>query len=601
MTTLRDPERWAAVQRAFDEALALPPDAREHFVQQLTDDTLRTEVTRLLAAHDTSGPLDRLLAEMHPERDTQPEPVRVGVWRIESLIARGGMGSVYRAERADGQYAQRAALKLLRRDVADPDLRRRFMSERRILARIDHPGIARILDGGVTPEGRPWFALEYVEGLPIDAWCEQHALGVRERLELFREVCAAVQHAHAHLVVHRDIKPANILVTQEGRAKLLDFGIARLLDRDAFPEDAGTTRTGGVLLTPAHASPEQLRGEAVNTASDVFQLGILLFELLTGRLPRRHHGPESTGETIGERPSHVATAALRAAIDDDLDTIVQAATRTEPARRYASVDRLSEDVQRWLDGRPISARPDTFRYRAGRFVRRNRAGVTLAAALVVSLMIGGFVAIMQGRRVEQERDRARQVIALLAGLLEPPVASATANPAVSAADATTPADFGTRVIAATTATGDTAMLQDIAGDVFEGSIVLRRAVLARAAARGARILWVDDNPSSNSSEIMLFRSLGADVHTVLSTTDAMRVLQTDRWDVVLSDMSRAGVGAAGIELLTWIRQQSSHTPVIFYVGVADPTRDRPMGSFGLTNRADELIHLVLDVLERRRL
>jgi eukaryotic-like serine/threonine-protein kinase len=414
-------ERWQRVHGVFEDALDIAASERAAFVNDRCGDdvALRAEVMRLLAAHHTAGPLDRLLAELHPQDDVQPDPEQIGVWRIVGLIGRGGMGAVYRAERADGQYEQRAALKLLRRDVIDPDVRRRFFDERRILARIEHPGIARILDGGVTPEGRPWFALEYVEGLRIDRWCEQHGLPLRARLALFREVCAAAQHAHAHLIVHRDIKPANVLVTADGHARLLDFGIAKLLDTEAFPDAAESTVAGHVLLTPTHASPEQLRGEQVGTASDVFQLGLLLFELLTGRMPRR---VESTGVdvSLAERPSAVAPEPLRRGIDRDLDTIVLAATRAEPQRRYASADQFSEDVQRWLDGLPIRARPDSFPYRAGRFVRRHRVAVPLVGTFAVLLVAFASFTTVQAHRLERERDRARQVVSFLTELFERP-------------------------------------------------------------------------------------------------------------------------------------------------------------------------------------
>ncbi len=594
------PERWQQVQQVFEKALALSQPERDEFVTSrlAADADLRAEVLRLLESHAELGPLDRLTAEMDAAAasDDPFEPVRVGAWRIDALIGRGGMGSVYRAERADGHYAQRAALKLLRRDVADPDLRRRFLIERRILARIEHSGIARILDGGVTDEGRPWFAMEYVEGRPIDAWCDENKLGVRARLALFREVCAAVQHAHAHLVVHRDIKPANILVTRDGHAKLLDFGIARLLDPQAFPEEAGGTRTGALLLTPGHASPEQLRGEAVGTASDVFQLGVLLFVMLTGRVPRRHEGMGATGEVVGERPSDVARAPLRREIDGDLDTIVLAATRTDPGRRYASVDRLAEDVQRWLDGLPIRARRDTFGYRAGRFVRRHRAGVSLVAALMIGLITFAAVAFVQASRLEHERDRARRVITFLADLFEP-------HHPGTASGALLPAQqlIGLETSAADLTDADIdAELREIAGRLFAGSSAIRRAQMARAAAVGARILWVDDNPESNRYEIMLFTSLGAEVVTSTSTGEAVELLRAESWDLVLSDMSRDGRGDEGLRLLEWIRSQAVQVPLVFYVMARETDRDRPLGSFGITNQPDELIHLVFDVLERRR-
>jgi eukaryotic-like serine/threonine-protein kinase len=594
------PDRWARVQAAFEAALDRPVAEWSGLVDAAFPDDadLRFEVHRLLRAHAATGPLDRLATKLHETTPSPPphHPVRIGVWRIEALIGRGGMGSVYMAERADGQYAQRAALKLLRQDVADPDLRRRFLAERRILARIEHPGIARILDGGMTEEGRPWFAMEYVEGLPIDVWCDSSGLGVRERLALFRDVCTAVQHAHAHLVVHRDIKPANIVVTAENRVVLLDFGIARLLDPAAFPDELDRTSTGNLLLTPAHASPEQLRGEPVHTASDVFQLGLLLFILLTGRTPRRRRGPDGAGEGVAERPSAVAPPALRRALDVDLDTIVRAATRTEPELRYPSVDRLSEDVQRWLDGLPIRARPDTVRYRASRFMRRHRVGVGLVAGLVLMLSGSAAVTLVQARRVEAERDRARLVVAFLADLFEAPGDASAGGILTASVQALEQATIDARRSGEDRAEA----FRELASRLLAGSSALRRAQMARAATAGARILWVDDNPASNQYEILLFESMGAQVVTSTTTADAIGQIQAETWDLVLSDMTRQGRSGEGIALLDWMRDHHAPVPVVFYVLDADTGRDRPFGSFGLTNQPDELIHLVLDVLERRR-
>jgi eukaryotic-like serine/threonine-protein kinase len=420
--------QWQRVQATLDSALALPAPERDVFIRQhLADDAaLAGEVLRLLAAHQETGPVDRLAAVLHGAGATQgagdggdvePPPVRVGAWQLGALLGRGGMGSVYAAVRADGQYEQRAAIKLLRRDVVDPDVRRRFLAERSILGRIEHDGIARILDGGVTEDGQPWFAMEHVAGAPIDAWCVARRLDVRQRLALFRDVCATVQHAHSHLVVHRDIKPSNIVVTEAGRPKLLDFGIARLLKPGVLP-DAGETQTGLVLFTPGFASPEQLRGEAVGTASDVFQLGTLLFTLLVGRPPRRSGTDADDRPPLAERPSAAAGTALRAAVHRDLDRIVEMATHADPRRRYASAGHLSDDVQRWLDGLPVRARPDEFGYRAARFIRRHRGAVAAGTLAVLSLVAFSAFTVAQARQLERERDRARASVAFLTELFQ---------------------------------------------------------------------------------------------------------------------------------------------------------------------------------------
>ncbi|MEJ2218869.1 MAG: serine/threonine-protein kinase, partial [Gemmatimonadota bacterium] len=283
-----DHDQWERAERLFAEALALPADERAAYVRGACDDpALCAEVLSLLEAHDATGPLDSIaeqlgaMAAVHADPPPpEPLPQRVGPYSVIRLIARGGMGAVYLAERAEEHFRYTVALKLLRRDLQSEELRRRFLSERQVLARISHPNIARLLDGGLTDSGQPYFVMEYVEGMPIDRYCDEHRLGVPERLRLFRTVCGAVRHAHRNLVVHRDLKPANILVTGEGEVKLVDFGIAKVLDPEAFPDDAPQTRVGQRLLTPEYASPEQLRGEPVNTASDVYQLGLLLCQLL---------------------------------------------------------------------------------------------------------------------------------------------------------------------------------------------------------------------------------------------------------------------------------------------------------------------------------
>jgi eukaryotic-like serine/threonine-protein kinase len=590
------PAEWRDVQDAIEDALDVPMSDRESWLADRFPDrpAIRAEVARLLRAHQQDGPLDRLTAAMDSFAAAPVEQAtRIGVWRLHELLGRGGMGSVYRAERADGQYSQRAALKLLRQDVADPDLRRRFYAERQILARIEHPGIARILDGGVTDDGRPWFAMEYVEGLPIDRWCEEYHLGVRRRVMLLRQICTAVQHAHAHLVVHRDLKPANILVTRDGSPKLLDFGIARLLDPDWAPIAGGATGEGIFLLTPDHASPEQLRGDPVGVASDVFQLGLLLFLLVTGRLPRRLADARGSSHGVAEKPSAAAPHALAREIDEDLDTIVLAATRAEPDRRYASVDQLAEDVQRWLDRMPIRARPDTVAYRTRHFVRRHRLVLATATAFALSLSVFSALTAVQARRVEAERDGARRVIGLLSDLFEEPRDPATGRPVQQLLEL----DAGARSRAAR----NEEHLREIAGALFVGSPALRRAELARSAVSGATILWVDDNPDANRAEIILLEALGARVSTARTTADALRQASSGGWDVVVSDIYRPGMPGEGLRMLDSLKVRDLEIPVIYYVFNAGPHQDRPLGSFGITTRPDELVHLILDVLERRRL
>ncbi|MEO1633392.1 MAG: serine/threonine-protein kinase, partial [Bacteroidota bacterium] len=344
-------------------------------LQEATSDaSLRTEVEALLAADAEAVVYFADLGEALADGALGADPAlgsKVGRWRLAERVGRGGMGTVYRAERADGVVEQTAALKLL--DTMRPDVVARFAQERQILARLDHPSIARLLDGGATPEGRPYLVMEFVEGVPITDYAAQQRLSVDARLALFGDVCAAVQHAHQSLVVHRDLKPSNVLVTPEGRVKLLDFGIARLLE----PGDDDTlTRTEQRLLTPEYAAPEQVRGEAITTATDVYALGVLLYELLAGTrpfdLPQKvlHEVARVIVEEEPERPSTAVTRAdvltlagpaqtLRRRLAGDLDQICLKALRKAPARRYATPDALARDVQRHLDGHPVEARPDS--------------------------------------------------------------------------------------------------------------------------------------------------------------------------------------------------------------------------------------------------
>jgi non-specific serine/threonine protein kinase/serine/threonine-protein kinase len=340
------------------------------------------------------------------------------------------MGHVYLAVRADEQYQKRVAIKVVKRGTDTDFVLRRFRQERQILAALDHPNIARLLDGGNTDDGLPYFVMEYIEGEPITAFCDRRELGVEERLGLFRTVCGAVQFAHQNFVVHRDLKPGNILVTTDGVPKLLDFGIAKLLNPELESRSIEMTVAGLRLFTPDYASPEQIRGERITTASDVYSLGVLLYQLLTGHRPYRvkSRTPEEIGRQVleeePERPSTAVTRPLdgpetttgsrssrepqsfRRLLTGDLDTIVLKAIQKEPHRRYASVEQLSEDLRRHLEGLPVSARKDSVGYRAGKFLRRHKAG-TAAAVLVFLSLLGGIAATSrEARTARRERERA---------------------------------------------------------------------------------------------------------------------------------------------------------------------------------------------------
>ncbi|MFI5180046.1 MAG: protein kinase [Thermoanaerobaculia bacterium] len=402
---------------------------------------MRAEVESLLMASSDAGSfleepaLQLVTPQPAPseQAETPNATRRIGAWTLLQEIGRGGMGTVFLAERTDRDFAMKVALKVINRGMDTDTIVRRFRTERRILAGLEHPGIARLIDGGTTDDGLPFFVLEYVEGMPIDAWCDVRRLGVRARLELFRKVCAAVAFAHQSLVVHRDLKPGNILVTEEGEPKLLDFGLATFLGPDPR-ESRDQTVSADKLLTPRYASPEQVRGERITTATDVYSLGVLLYELLSGRRPydaaddsseelvhvvcdqepgrpsaetlRPMEGP-ATGDDLAAR-RETSRRGLARQLKGDLDTIVLKALRKDPARRYASVERLSEDIRRHLDGRPVTARADSFWYRNGKFLRRNRFAVTAVGLLGMALLAGSATTAWQARLANSQRARAER-------------------------------------------------------------------------------------------------------------------------------------------------------------------------------------------------
>lgn len=453
-----DRERFQKAISILDDALDLPHAERERFLERACggDTDLRRSVDALLTADSKSGgvldrPVESYVGAMGvspPVTPVEPGSVpdayaRLGPYRVIGAHAHGGMGTVYLAERADRQFEQRVAIKFVRQGADSEDARRRFLIERQILARLDHPNIARLLDGGVAADGRPWFAMEFVEGEPITTFCDERRLDVAARLRLFSDVCEAVRYAHQNLVVHRDIKPSNILVTVDGRVKLLDFGIAKLLESatDKMVDTVPETRTGLRLLTPEYAAPEQIRGDPITTATDVYALGTVLYELLTGHRVHRivtHSAIEIERivcETEPERPSAVVSQpvegnvrngldrsaegvsarrgteprALRRILAGDLDTIVLKALEKVPQRRYASAEALLEDLRRHDAGLPLRARPDSFTYRTRKFMRRHRLGVVASAAIAVTIIAGITASLMQARETAAEAEKAREV------------------------------------------------------------------------------------------------------------------------------------------------------------------------------------------------
>src|SRR6266576_5660358 len=425
------PERWKQIEAIFEQALELKANERAAFVQKSCtgDEELRREVESLLESHASAGGFidDRSLFISEAGLKDDDEDVRVGqligAYRIVREIGRGGMGAVYLAERADEQYRRRVAIKVIKRGMDTDAVLRHFRKERQILADFDHPNIARLFDGGTTVNVLPYFVMEYIEGVPIDQYCTVSALSIEERLELFLQVCTAVSYAHRHTVIHRDIKMSNILVTSEGIPKLLDFGIAKILQPGAGPE-ALMTMTGVRPMTPEYASPEQVRGGPVTTASDVYSLGIVLYELLVGRSPYRFtsRSPLDLAREITDtEPPRPSTGAggkdlkldptgIRNSkvLKGDIDNIVLMALRKEPDRRYQSVEQFSEDIHRHLGNRPVLARKDTVRYRAAKFIQRNKLAVAAALLLLASLVAGLIATTWQAHRATVEKARAEK-------------------------------------------------------------------------------------------------------------------------------------------------------------------------------------------------
>jgi tetratricopeptide (TPR) repeat protein/predicted Ser/Thr protein kinase len=406
------PERWREVKDLFDRAVERPEPERAAFLdaEGRRDAALAADVVRLLEAHEEAGEfLERPAVEQlrlsSPPLET---PARIGPWEIERELGHGGMGTVYLASRSSDGFRQAVALKVVRRGMDTEFVLERFRGERRILAGLDHPGIARLLDGGSTESGAPYFVMEYIDGRHLLEDARERDLPVRERLRLFLAVCDAVAYAHRHLVVHRDIKPSNVLVTADGVPKLLDFGLAKLLTPDADGAD-GRTETALRLLTPDYASPEQVRGEPVTTATDIYSLGVVLYELLTGKRPYRVTGrsPEAIARAVcEEEPARPSAAA--SALRGDLDNVVLMALRKEPDRRYASVEQFAEDIRRHLDGRPVAARKDTLAYRAGKFIGRHKASVAATAAAILLLAGAAVTALEQAREARRERAAAER-------------------------------------------------------------------------------------------------------------------------------------------------------------------------------------------------
>ena len=460
-----DPKRpiRARMDALFEEMLRVDPEARIAWLarQDIEDPEIRRGVLDLLSKTETVTqgvePTARSSLLMRRQTFAAEEDSAVGTvigaWRVLAELGRGGMGTVYRAERADGAFEQEAALKLIRSDAWNPDVGRRFEVERQILAKLDHPNIARLLDGGEVGDGRPYLVMELVEGQSIDAYCDRRRLTLAQRLELFEQVCRAVRHAHRSLFVHRDIKPSNVIVSPGGKVKLVDFGIARALDSalvSSLPNSEPLTRAMDWIMTPSYASPEQISGQAITTATDVYQLGLLLFEMMVGRKAQKADGlspihlvrlvceaeiePPSAAalnvdkEVADNRRS--APAELSKELLGDLDAMIGMALHKEPERRYDSAQQLLEDIGRHRAGLPVLARPDTLIYRTSRFVARHRRAMGLGSLgfLLISALLG--LSLDSRLKADQERartleatTRAQQYVAVISELFEYPLRS----------------------------------------------------------------------------------------------------------------------------------------------------------------------------------
>jgi serine/threonine protein kinase/tetratricopeptide (TPR) repeat protein len=463
---LMNAAHWQETKRLFHRTLEMPSEKRDEFLHgEGSDLRVVEQVQSLLLAHEAAGDfisrpalVEAGVAANGPDSQLAAESTylgrKIGSYEIIRELGRGGMGAVFLASRADAQFAKRVAIKIIKCGMDTESILRRFMIERQILANLEHENIARLLDGGTTEDGLPYFVMEYVEGVPITKYCDVKRLSIADRLRLFRRVCVAVQYAHQNLIVHRDLKPSNILVTANGTPKLLDFGIAKLLNADSSSD--GTEDTAGALrlMTPEYASPEQLRGLLITTATDVYSLGIILYELLSGQRPfrfpsrapeeivrvvltqeptppseavsgqlsvvhghrstRRHDATtddEQTTNNDGQKANRQSAIGNPKFLRGDLDNIVLKSLRTDPERRYASVEELYEDIRRHLTGLPVTARRDTFGYRAGKFIQRHRVGLAVATLLGLTLVSATVVTSRQAYVARREHAKAELLMA----------------------------------------------------------------------------------------------------------------------------------------------------------------------------------------------
>lgn len=444
-------ELWRSVEEHFHQTLDLTGEEQKIYIEKLKEryPEVGNEVEKLLDSHNSSDTF--LTSDVLADHEIA-SGTRIHQWRILRQIGEGGMSTVYLAERADGQFDRKVAVKLLHGIMPGQTMHRRILQEQQILARLQHPYIAQLFDAGITDEGRPYFILEYVEGAPVTQWCNDRQLDLNKRLNIFIQVCEAVQYAHQKLIVHRDLKPSNILVGSDGTVKLLDFGIAKIVE-DESGEGLPHTHTAAQMMTPEYASPEQISGDPITTATDVYALGLLLCELLTGMLPYAFYDrtpfeiARVITDTLPARPSSLVTrkaedvqtdiqmagihvSNLRKKLKGDLDNIILKALRKDPARRYGSAEQMLKDIHNYLNNLPVSARPESFGYKTAKFIVRHRVGVFAALVVAISLVATTGVSLWQAEQARLERDRTQKINEFLQTILT------EADPYEAGADAT---------------------------------------------------------------------------------------------------------------------------------------------------------------------
>ena len=564
-----DRDRWSAVEPLFDRALQMQDGDRAAWVEQLRrdDPAMAEDLQQLLDAHRQLVPEGFLEGSVPVLRDATLAGQTLGAYTLVSPIGQGGMGSVWLARRSDGRFEGAAAVKLLNASLVGRAGEERFRREGSILARLRHPHIAHLVDAGVSPAGQPFLVLERVEGEPIDRYCEAHHLSVEKRLQLFCGVLDAVAHAHANLIVHRDIKPSNVMVTTDGQVKLLDFGIAKLLEAESGTGEAtALTRDGGRALTPEYASPEQVTGGAVTTATDVYALGVLLYVLLAGRHPAEAFlsSPadllRSIVETEPARPSEAAASdVVRRQLRGDLDTIVAKALKKSAEERYSSVTAFAEDVKGYLEHRPIAARPDSVAYRARKFVRRNRAAVALATVLFLALCGGLAGTVSQARRATRQAEAAD---------------AERRRADEKAREATLQRDFAVRQLSLAEMVID--LNAFVLSDAPSGKTFTASELLARAEAMSER---QHDSGPANHVEMLL--AIGRQYINLNENQSAKRVL-THAHDVASSLEDRALRAKADCELASVIVYDGESERAEQLIRGAE--RDLPVGTQHVTNR-----------------